>query len=59
MQRRIVKEPGGKLKLKKSSKNQKIENEEQWENKNNNKTGKKIIFNGSFKPNNTNNYIKY
>ena len=44
MQRRIVKEPGGKLKLKKSSKNQKIENEEQWENKNNNKTGKKNNF---------------
>ena len=39
----IAKEPGGKLKLnlKKSSKNQKRENEEQWENKDNNKTGGK------------------
>ena len=59
----IAKETGGKLKLnlKKSSKNRKRQNEEQWENKDNNKTGEKKnpIFNGSFKPNNTNNYIKY
>ena len=39
----IAKETGGKLKLnlKKSSKNRKRQNEEQWENKDNNKTGEK------------------